>query len=88
MKKKHGLRCLEPNAMALHICGAVMSLVMLYFFRAFQEDRAAHKAVKVIVVLGAYLWSTFWGVAFGGPCVILTAVLWATRERQNLRLFA
>lgn len=68
--------------------GAVMSLVMLYFFRTFRDKSASHMAIKAVAVLGAYLWSTFLGVPFGGTCVILTAVLWATRERQNLRLIA
>lgn len=70
------------------VFGAVMSLVMLYFFRTFRDKRASHMAIKAVAVLGAYLWSTFLGVAFGGTCVILTAVLWAVRERQNLRLIA
>ena len=70
------------------IFGAVMSLVMLYFFRTFRDKSASHMAIKAVSVLGAYLWSTFLGVAFGGTCVILTAVLWAVRERQNLRLIA
>lgn len=68
--------------------GAVMSLIMLYFFRTFRDKRVSHMAVKAVAVLGTYLWSTFLGMAFGGTCVILTAVLWTTRERQNLRLIA
>ena len=67
------------------VFGAVMSLVMLYFFRTFRENRASHNAIKAVAVLGAYLWSTFLGVAFGGPCVILTAVLWAILpKKQNI----
>lgn len=69
------------------VFGAVLSLIMIYFFRTFQEKRASHRAIKATAVLGAYLWSTFLGVAFGGTCVILTAVLWVTRKKQNIRLF-
>lgn len=69
------------------VFGAVMSLTMIYFFRTFQEKNVSHNTIKAVALLGAYLWSTFLGVAFGGVCVILTAVLWVTRERQNLRLF-
>ena len=69
------------------VFGAVMSLIMIYFFRTFQEKHISHKIIKAVALLGAYLWSTFLGVAFGGACVILTAVLWAARERQNLQLF-
>lgn len=68
------------------VFGAVMSLVMLYFFRIFREKCASHTAVKVIAVLGAYLWSTFLGAAFGGTSVIFAAVLWALHEKQNLQL--
>ena len=71
------------------VFGAVMSLVMLYFFRTFRENRASNNAIKAVAVLGAYLWSTCLGVAFGGPCVILTAVLWAILpKKQNIRLLA
>lgn len=70
------------------VFGAVMSLLMLYFFRTFRNKCASHTAVKAVAVLGAYLWSTFLGVAFGGTCVIFTAVLWALREKQNLRLIS
>lgn len=69
------------------VFGAVMSLVMIYFFRTYPEKYASHRIIKAAALLGTYLWSTFLGVAFGGACVILTAVLWATRERQNLQLF-
>lgn len=68
------------------VFGAVMSLVMIYFFRTFQEKSISHNTIKAVALLGAYLWSTFLGVAFGGACVILTAVLWATHKRQNLQL--
>ena len=70
------------------VFGAALSLVMIYFFRTFRDKRASHTAIKAVAVLGAYLWSTFLGVAFGGTCVIFTAVLWAAHEKQNLRLIS
>lgn len=69
------------------VFGAVMSLVMLYFFRRYPEKKAGHIAIKAIAVIGTYLWSNMMGIAYGGPCVLLTAVLWALRKRPNLRMF-
>ena len=70
------------------VFGAVLSLVMIYFFRICREKKASHRVVNVLAVLGALLWSAMLGVAFGGPFVILTAVFWATRGRGKIQLFA
>lgn len=66
---------------------AVFSLTMLFFFRTFPEKSAGHVAIRIVAVLGTFLWSNFLGVAFGGPCVLITAVFWLTRERRGLQLF-
>lgn len=66
--------------------GAVLCMVMLYFFRTYSGKTAAHMAIKALAAVGAFLWCSFLGVAFGGCCVIITAVLWSMRKRQNLQL--
>ena len=39
-----------------------------------------------MAILGAILWSTMLGVAFGGPCVILTTVFWETYGKGKMRI--
>lgn len=68
------------------VFGAALSLIVIRFFRAFQEKTPVHRTVKVMAVLGAILWSAVLGVAFGGPCVILTAVFWATYGKGKMRI--
>lgn len=65
----------------------VLSLVMLYIFRRFQEKKGSHRAIKAIALLFAFLWSNLLGVAHGPACVILTAILWALRGKPNLQTF-
>lgn len=65
---------------------AVFSLTMLFFFRTFPEKSAGNIAIRVVAVLGTFLWSNFLGVTFGGPCVLITAVFWLTKERRGLQL--
>lgn len=65
----------------------VFSMVMLYFFRRFPEKKAIHILLKTCAILFAFLWSNMLGVSHGAACVILTAVLWALRGKQNLQTF-
>lgn len=65
----------------------VMSMVMLYFFRRFREKKAGHIALKILAVLGTFLWSNILGIENGAACVILTAVLWGLRDKPYFRAF-
>lgn len=67
---------------------AFMSLVMLYFFRRFREKKLSHIAIKALAIVGTFLWSNMLGISHGGVCVLLTAVLWALRGRENLQTLA
>lgn len=67
--------------------GLVMSLVMLYFFRRFREKRVSHITVKVLAIVGTFLWSNILGIEYGGVCVILTAVAWWLRDKLWFRAF-
>lgn len=69
------------------VFAAVFSLAMLFFFRAFPDKSAGHIVIKVVAVLGTFLWSNFLGVTFGGPCVLITTVFWTTRQRRGMQLF-
>lgn len=67
------------------VFAAVMSMAMLYFFRRFPEKTFSHILIKLLAVLGTFLWSNMLGVSHGAVCVLLTAVLWALRGRENLQ---
>ena len=64
-----------------------MCLVMLYFFRSFTQKNAKHILIKVIAFIGVYLWSNMLGVEHGACCVILCAVMWILRGKQNMQTF-
>lgn len=66
----------------------VMCLVMLYFFRRYPGKKGGHIVIKAMAVICVYLWSNMLGITHGACCVLLTAVLWALRGRQNLQTVA
>ena len=68
------------------VFAAVMSMVMLYFFRRFPEKKAGYTVIKFCAILFAFLWSNMLGVAHGAACVMVTAVLWGFKEKPNLRM--
>ena len=63
----------------------VMSMIMVYFFRRCAEKTAGNAALKIIAILGTFLWSKMLGVEHGAACVLLTAVLWGLRGKPNLQ---
>lgn len=65
----------------------VMCLVMLYFFRRFAEKTAVNTMMKLLAILGVFLWVGMLGIEHGHTCVILVAMLWALRGRPNLQTF-
>lgn len=65
----------------------VMCLIMLYFFQRFQEKNAGSIMIKILAVLGVFLWVGMLRVEHGHCCVILTALLWALRGKPNLQTF-
>lgn len=62
-----------------------MSMVMLYFFRHFTEKKVTHILIKLLAVVGTFLWSNMLGISHGAICVLLTAVLWALRGKENMQ---
>ena len=64
----------------------VLSLVMLYFYRRYQEKSFAGYAVKAAVTAAAILWAIMLGIEDGASLVLLTAVLWACRNKKVLQM--
>lgn len=69
------------------VFASVMALTMLYFFRRYTGRTASGVLIKGIAVLGTLLWSSLLGISHGTACVLLTAVIWALREKPNLQTF-
>lgn len=48
---------------------------------------ARNTALKVMAVVFVFLWSNILGIFHEAACVLITAVLWALRGKQNLQTF-
>lgn len=70
------------------VFGTMMALIMLWFFKTFPGKSPAHAAVKLMAVVGCFLWCGFLGIEHGAAMVLVTAALWAGRGRPNIQLLA
>ena len=69
------------------VFATVMCMVMLYFFRTYPGKTGKNVLLKLVAFIGVYLWSNMLGVDHGACCVILCAVLWLLRGRNNMQTF-
>jgi hypothetical protein len=65
-----------------------LGLVLIWFYRRYDQKSLPHVAVKAVVTFAAVVWAGMLSVAHGGACVILVAVLWVFRNKHNFRLMA
>ncbi len=63
----------------------VISLVMLWFFSKYPEKGIKNFALKAMAFVGAFLWCAMLRVDQGNCLVILTAMLWAVRKKEDHR---
>ena len=63
----------------------VLCLVMLYQFSRYPEKSFNHIVIKGFVILAAFLWVSMLRIDEGSSLLLLTAVIWAVRNRQNFR---
>lgn len=64
-----------------------LCLVVLYFCRRYSEKTVGHFAIKALVVAAAVLWAGMLRLDAGIPCLLLTLVLWACRNKTVYRTF-
>ena len=69
-------------AFSLLIC-----LVMLYFFRRYEEKSPRNTLIKLAAVFCVFLWAGILDVEHGQCCALLVAEIWALREKPNLQTF-
>ena len=63
----------------------VLCLVLLYFYRRYDQKRFSDIAIKLVVTLAAMLWAIMLGLEAGACCVVLTAALWLCRNKPHFR---
>lgn len=68
------------------VFGLVIAMVMLWFYCRYGEKSFSHIAIKALVTLAALLWTLMLRIHEGAPLVLLTAVLWLTRNKSGLRV--
>ena len=66
---------------ALAVC-----LLLLYFYRMFPAKGFSNMVLKAVITVAAFLWISMLKIDAGGPCVLMTAVLWALRDKPNFRI--
>ena len=69
------------------VFATVMCMVMLYFFRTYPGKTGKNVLLKVVAFVGVYLWTNMLGIEHGACCVILCAVLWLLRGKNNMQTF-
>lgn len=63
----------------------VLGIVILYLYSRFSQPAAAHKVIKVFVLIAAVLWAEMLNIEHGTPLVIMIALFWLMRNRAGLR---
>ena len=68
------------------IVALVLCLVMLSLFRQFEAKGLKNTAIKLCVFFAALVWANMLKIQDASCCVIVTAVLWLVRNKQNYRI--
>lgn len=64
----------------------VLCLILLYFYKQYSKKSIGHVAIKLCVTIAALVWGGMLGIESGVCCVIITAAIWAFRNRPNFRV--
>lgn len=67
-------------AFALVVC-----LAVLYFYNRYSEKSFNNFFIKAFVTLAALLWMGMLQIDEGSPLLVLTAVIWAVRNKPNFK---
>lgn len=67
------------------VFGLTVSIIVLYLFKSFARRKLTSWLVNAAVVIAAVVWCGMLRVAHGIPCVILTVVFWAFRNKPMVR---
>ena len=59
----------------------VLAMVMICFYRRYSEPGMQNLLTKILVTLACFAWVKLLNIEFGMPVLLLTAVMWATRNK-------
>ena len=68
------------------VFGLVLCLVMLSLFQQYGAKGFKNVAIKFAVFLAALVWAGMLKIQDGNCCVVITALLWLVRNKQNYRI--
>jgi hypothetical protein len=67
------------------VFGLFICMVMLYFYTRYPDKGMKNFAMKALITLAAFLWCLMLHIDQGICLVVMVAILWAAREKSNLR---
>lgn len=67
------------------VFGLAVAAILLYLYGVYSEKKAVNFLLKAVFTLAAVIWCGMLKIENGIPCVILTCVFWAFRNKPNVR---
>lgn len=68
------------------VVAMVIGMLVLYFFRRYEEKTMKNVLVKIAVSIAAALWCVMLNVTHGVALLVVTVVMWALRNKGQLRV--
>ena len=69
------------------VFSVVLCMIVLFFFRRYEGRNFKNVLIKLLITLAALIWVKMLGIDFGGPMLVIVAVLWAFRSKAMYRSF-
>lgn len=69
------------------VFGLAFGMGMLYLFRLYGDNTISKRLLRVVITAAAVLWPMMLRVQDGACCVIMVAVLWLCRNKNQYRTF-
>lgn len=67
------------------VFAVALVLVLIYFYRRYEGNSVRNLLIKLAVTAAAFVWAMMLGIDHGPAFVLVSAVLWAMRNKPNLR---
>ena len=65
--------------------GLFICLVMLFFFRRYEEKKLKNTLTKLLIAVAAFLWCAMLRIDHGIHLVVMVGFLWLARNKSNAR---
>lgn len=70
------------------VFGAFLALLVIWFYKKYPGNSAKELFIKILVTLCALVWTKILTVEHGGCTLLIAVVLWAFRDKPNVRNLA